>query len=522
MGSTTDSGRKLDVQRNAIDEQIAQLTDQIQNLRSTRNGLAPVSLLSPELLVDIFCLARDMAGGKRRTRTAFSISWVSRDWRYLALSTPLLWNKIDFENTIYFTVSHERARDVELELWVYHWAYTSSIEYIFPLLPQTRALRIESPLNIGSPRKEAVFQRLCASVLRELHVANFDVDTPGLSRISPLLHTLRLEGCTLEPNDLEVFPSLTTLSLSQLKLRIPVGQLLRLLESTPFLQRFKINQILDEVDSSYPTNLPIYLSHLKSLEIGNESAVPIVRFLPSIRIPSTADVVAELQIDQKAESRDFSKVVPSIMACRHAEGEWPIVSLQVMDISSSVGLYVQSLAKHDREISTRIIINTWNDAPRVSSLLELVKPHLLSLKSLDLTNSDVSGWCLGGVFAMLPNLSRISASSTAAVVFLEYFIGGSEPFLSEEFNQPGRQEGPQPLAFPGLREIVLTDMPDYLIRQCLKLGQLASTCSVRKGSGIGIEQFTFARCAIPDGVIANLRKVVKVEYIDDKLGRKGV
>ncbi|TFK63591.1 hypothetical protein BDN72DRAFT_729242, partial [Pluteus cervinus] len=66
-------------------------------LQAHRNSLAPVSKLPTELLSDVFLhLVTPNSSFERENGTTepYTITWVCRRWRHIALALPRLWAKI--------------------------------------------------------------------------------------------------------------------------------------------------------------------------------------------------------------------------------------------------------------------------------------------------------------------------------------------------------------------------------------------------------------------------------------------
>jgi len=84
--------------RKAIDDEIKAYEQVIQELKSRRNALAPISRLPPETLAEIFSLLSPSADDSEDVPYLewIRVTHVCHRWREIALSSPYLWNYISF------------------------------------------------------------------------------------------------------------------------------------------------------------------------------------------------------------------------------------------------------------------------------------------------------------------------------------------------------------------------------------------------------------------------------------------
>ncbi|KAF5325738.1 hypothetical protein D9611_000648 [Ephemerocybe angulata] len=123
MSTTPKSQKDLDIE-------IAQLEQDLINLKRRRNMLSPVSLLPPELLIRIFYLSIPFieAGSLKRAEihpevTKLSITHVSHDWRTVGHESPELWSEIHVRDTTkmeYLDFSRKMAKNLPLHVDVYN------------------------------------------------------------------------------------------------------------------------------------------------------------------------------------------------------------------------------------------------------------------------------------------------------------------------------------------------------------------------------------------------------------------
>jgi hypothetical protein len=91
------SAESLDRLRQAIDYEINPLETYTRALKSSRNTLAPISLLPPEILASTFSIFYTSAWNKEGGYLAWMcVAHVCRRWREIALNDLRLCTHIDF------------------------------------------------------------------------------------------------------------------------------------------------------------------------------------------------------------------------------------------------------------------------------------------------------------------------------------------------------------------------------------------------------------------------------------------
>lgn len=76
-----------------IDKRIKTLEKEIHTLKAERNGLAPITLLPPEVLLYIFTLVRDTSD--EIIEALPCLGQVCKIWRSTALNSAALWSVVD-------------------------------------------------------------------------------------------------------------------------------------------------------------------------------------------------------------------------------------------------------------------------------------------------------------------------------------------------------------------------------------------------------------------------------------------
>ncbi|TFK64937.1 hypothetical protein BDN72DRAFT_801652, partial [Pluteus cervinus] len=168
--------------RQKLDEEINQLETRLIKLKLTRNDLAPVTRLHPEILQEIFFLAH--YSSERKGKESLLITWVSHKWRELAHNTSALWSQIDFKHPEWVEVALSRTKHRELEITLD--GTPRRVRHNFAsLIPFTLG-------NLSRIRKLKITARYART--------SFPVDTPEWLSPAPRLVNLHLRGLTLPPN----------------------------------------------------------------------------------------------------------------------------------------------------------------------------------------------------------------------------------------------------------------------------------------------------------------------------------
>jgi hypothetical protein len=312
--------RFADEARCNIDNSIVNLLqsthDALLSLRRTRNVLAPVSRLPPELLLQIFLACRDLCAdsappnkprvGASADRDAWlALTQVSHQWRQVALKAPMLWNHIDLINAQSSARAEQRAALVPLTLrsdLVSSGSLAAAQAFFAANLGRTR--RIDLRLR---PRQLEDLVPALSAPAPVLASLNLRVELPMGARTTyelpdalfgaqraPKLAALSLYGCSFAEGSLHL-AGLTSLSLSQRpsSARMSAQGLLDLLARNRGLVSLTLEHVLpafaaqgvEEVQAEMAVALPA----LRSLRVEDivESCTTLLSVLI---IPSDAHV----------------------------------------------------------------------------------------------------------------------------------------------------------------------------------------------------------------------------------------
>ncbi|TFK69674.1 hypothetical protein BDN72DRAFT_897066 [Pluteus cervinus] len=230
-----------------IDEEIRALEERLVNLRSTRNALIPISRLPPEVLHEVFNIARGQG-----THT-IHISWVSRAWRDLALESKTLWTLITNSNLRWTSIYLERSFPAPL---VVNFEDSFHNENLFSVVigqlhrMKTLILPAEGWVFDITPIIQDAFDQHGPSPLPHVNLLRLTQVTLADDVLVSLLNAshLSLIWCdhnwTARPPH---FPHLRSLRLSEPGTDVSVQDLLDHLQSMPALQLLILNNLLESI-----------------------------------------------------------------------------------------------------------------------------------------------------------------------------------------------------------------------------------------------------------------------------------
>ncbi|TFK59956.1 hypothetical protein BDN72DRAFT_850952 [Pluteus cervinus] len=278
-----------------IDEQIQTLRDYLQKLCVARNALLPINRLPPEILLDIFAF---VAKGWTTRGNLLNLTWVSHNWRDLALGSPTLWTDISEQN---LTVVEE---------WL---ARSGSAPLSIGLFNVRREF-----VQRATPKLQAIFIQMHR--IKTFHYCRADVEAFELSVAGSIweepvpLVSLKLEGVFLEGCFLPSVPDVRNLlllkcrfsweagttiflRLTSLHIAFPrsttsVSQFLGLIQQTPSLQRLVAIDVFssdgDQVSFTPSPTLQFPRLHILKLGFG-EAIQPSLEFLKNALSSFTTD-----------------------------------------------------------------------------------------------------------------------------------------------------------------------------------------------------------------------------------------
>ncbi|TFK59675.1 hypothetical protein BDN72DRAFT_905630 [Pluteus cervinus] len=203
--------------RKKLDEEIDQLETRLIKLKLTRNDLAPVTRLHPEILQEIFFLAH--YSSERKGKVSLLITWVSHKWRELAHNTSALWSQIDFKHPEWVEVALSRTERRELEITLD--GTSRRIRHnLGPLIPFTlgnlsriRNLKITARYARISITADTPEWLNPAPRLVNLHLRGLALPSNLFLGTAPCLKSLYLSSCTFDWEKLPITRGLKSLSL---------------------------------------------------------------------------------------------------------------------------------------------------------------------------------------------------------------------------------------------------------------------------------------------------------------------
>ncbi|TFK68641.1 hypothetical protein BDN72DRAFT_841533 [Pluteus cervinus] len=241
--------------RRKIDGEIAALSECMRVLKVSRNALAPVNFLPPEITSRIFLLVRDFVLGDAPEQYApqkpvgwLPITQVSQQWRQVAIGYATLWSELPWRNEKLSQLFLSRARGCPLTLSMdLTKSYLPLFRSALQSLPQIRSLQINGQLRDWGD----LVPSLClpSPELEELEIGFLAV--AGTSSISwphdllggnaPKLRRLTLHWLPFV-RYLPIFHGLTVLFLDKTVRQTPLGILLDALGRMPNLTSLTIKE----------------------------------------------------------------------------------------------------------------------------------------------------------------------------------------------------------------------------------------------------------------------------------------
>ncbi|TFK64346.1 hypothetical protein BDN72DRAFT_846694 [Pluteus cervinus] len=486
---------------NKISTEILRLQDQIRSLYSLQNSLAPISCLPNELLSKVFmhCCDLNESGEYTNLRpeegeeeddddkacldTRLIVSWVSRQWRNVALGHKPLWNLVfSTMGTLpldYARTCMERCQTLYidarsptpklLQLYASHISQISHLKLGGPFelsddftwtqtapLLQSLTLHIEAPAGI----LDSINPRMCPN-LRSLDFQDYDFDWAFIARVASTLTSLTVK-----------WPSS----------KITTTEFLHLLESLPLLNKCQISRCFEAVTDDTPS-LPrrVCLPRLQSMAIY-ESVAAIIRLLRNISTPA-----ASLQIISFRPQKNDAETEALLHTLRTTQGHiWE----SIRHLRDDRWLTVSSSS-----LSLKHIVSCRNSPNNLS----------LAFQYLNLDNLE-SLWTECESSEVMAKLSRLTQLRSIA-------LNGSKPLRAFMTCMTSGSPGQDSMAlFPALKELTL-----FGLDSGESLAELCDAQAVRKVWGVGLQRLEFVDC---EGVrlwdIACLKKVVDEVEIGDR------
>ncbi|TFK65157.1 hypothetical protein BDN72DRAFT_845865 [Pluteus cervinus] len=258
-----------------------------------QNSQLPIYRLPPELLTSIFLYARDLAGYRKRSRSALILSGVSSHWREVALSNPAIWTFLDIagEDVVDALLTRSRGAKLTIDLW------GDSPDDFIPILKELYRLESltmfcpEIDIDEGDVMPDDTLLRphwsQPAPYLRKLSINNFPIPPNPFNNASPALRKVELVWCAF---DWDAFPfsNLTTLHIVCPDDLISPAHFLQKLQQMPLLEQLELEGVLLGTDG--PGTGRLKLPHLSRMDIPLVDAGTLLDFLQRICIPATAHI----------------------------------------------------------------------------------------------------------------------------------------------------------------------------------------------------------------------------------------
>ncbi|TFK66766.1 hypothetical protein BDN72DRAFT_129695 [Pluteus cervinus] len=300
-----------------IDNEISRLKSQIQYLRNLRNTIPPISKLPSEIISRIFLRCGDIDIGPdedlrfKLGLTTLRISWVSRWWRAVALSDPVLWSFITIPHSYdrfrsddcleadvdYLNTCTERSGDVDLTVSL-HTPPRNFLESSFQHLRRIREIDIDVIRGLLLGYKACWTQPapklVSFSISRQIFGDGKCPDASNIfGRTFPNLRHVFLHECEFRHDfPLISAPGLRTLHIVNPKRKIPLRNFAQRLCLMPALRDLRLDDcFVDTVASDHtPTKCP----KLERLVI-KDSVEPMFSLLGSLDLSSAS---VDLKLEQ--------------------------------------------------------------------------------------------------------------------------------------------------------------------------------------------------------------------------------
>ncbi|KAH9857714.1 hypothetical protein C2E23DRAFT_881283 [Lenzites betulinus] len=300
--------REVGIRRSTIKN----LHEQIAELQTIHNLVAPVNNLPPELLSMTFAYVE---AGSTGNKDLITITHVCRHWRDIALQAPVLWTRIALKHPegVRTFLDRSKALPLTVSLSTDQLPIVATVRSLTAEIHRTRSLKVCIPPSLAldvvakklmkaTPQLEELWIEKLPTPRGSRLAQNVSLEPPMVFDGAPLLRSLVLRGMNLPY--LPLGPcALTNISLEDLL--PPPAILLDLLDRCPSLERLRIHGPfnVEEIWSARS----VRLSHLKTLEIHTFPPVGIATFLPSLILPKETNISIFASLDL---GENFSEIMP--------------------------------------------------------------------------------------------------------------------------------------------------------------------------------------------------------------------
>ncbi|TFK75596.1 hypothetical protein BDN72DRAFT_853241 [Pluteus cervinus] len=379
--------------------------------------------LPPELLIDIFFLARDCAGEGEKGRTVWRISQVSHYWHNVALFEPSLWYSIDFSVRGWVEAFALRSLPSRASA---SFSAKSVMDFrpIVEQLPHLGSITLfcsaedyepdgyRNPLN---PWNQA------ATYLRTLSLTNFTICENFLAQDVPLLQHLTLKDCWLYFDDLcFAFPNLVSLLIDSPYEYADLHHLISMMQHMPRLEELELVSTVSNHDRLSLENVFHPFPRLRVLRLSEVNVFGVLNFLDKAAFSPETEAI----ITMNGCTLPLTMLMDHLQAS-HNNAPWLLESLKIQlgyrRVSFNLTRYVSK--NSDVIASTAVASSDWEtNLSEIGEILSLC--DLERLTCLDLASSGfpvpLEIWT--AQFSSLPCLQSLAVRGSYAESFLKHFV----------------------------------------------------------------------------------------------------
>ena len=554
----------------AIDEEIDAARHLTDTLLSHRNGVAPISVLPPELLARIFRFHALVEPPWSRMQNLgwIGVTHVCRQWRQVALDDSSLWATITgfYPSAEWVSESLVRARTAPL---VIDFLFTPRLEILSMFPPHVSHIR-ELRLRNLSPFHYQGVQEICASeapILEHLELAlglaPYPITFPTFHELAgttpfngrtPKLRTLSLTQISipwsliprgqLTQLKITLFEEISTVDISP---TVDSNQLIDLLINSPELEGLVLDFCLPFMLSQVSHEQPIHLPRLSRLRLAG-STFNVTNLLSLLRLPSSTTLDLHCCISEDPFIYPDHPVLPLVSAHFHDPAPVEFNDFRVTIIRPESLIYVAAsiapqnsrcyhshVIEGDMESKAALTLSFhWHDwhefdhlnqgdiLGRLCSMLSISNLKFLSISvpdtvcSIDwpelfrhckkVTTIQVKGPGTSGLLQSLAPPKPTNATSGRGK-------GGeceNKRIQTQVINSAaGAHATPSP--FPKLRTLLLEDLQfgGVLPHFSALYNVLAYTLRRRKECEIPLKKLCFCHCVISTRQVNSLRRLVR-------------
>jgi hypothetical protein len=494
-----------------VDAQIQHHLDLVQDLKSQRNALMPISRLPTEIIARVFHEVRAGHNGHGRPNGSYiwsaaspnepslkwiSVSHVSRHWRNVAINDANLWTYLPLKNPKWTMIMLERSRmatipaitmkveeldEPTVTTLTHHIPRVSVL--VIPNMPRGTLKQVLAGLPSTSPNLEALSINTLVGRGGDMWyngATSFPFEEAVAFPDNVLCYTPKLKHLALNDliikSDSPLLSYLTTLSMRDIpeKSKPTPQQFKTMLESAPCLKRLELKGVCPSTGSNPRKEWtpPVLMQHLEYLDICDT----IPRLIYFFRFFSATHFLKQLFIDVKYEE-EFASHLSLLFAALDQPYLYSVIGSsrdvrrllisntdgEMFIKASKMSILERNLEPSKREMSDAselmtIWIDTSSDHMEDEDLMELSDTFLsdlynnftwTGLSELEFTSLDyTSPQLIASTFGTVPQLRIIVTNSAEAA-----------PLLIKALNHcPDTQSnasGSMPLSFPGLQHMNL-------------------------------------------------------------------